>query len=137
VSRPCWLVPCSVRPCNQSCGDKWVIMQQDSSSCGSYSGTQWGVSVVLFICLIVSTSPLYQHCLMMSPKMKTKFCQTTCTGGEISTFFSWTETSLREAFQKDKRPVSEERLRAMILRRVRWVCAVHQVVCMSCAMSSS
>ena len=39
---------------------------------------------------------------------------------------------------EDKRPVSEDSdFRAMILRRVRWVCAVQQVVCMTCAMSSS
>ena len=52
--------------------------------------------IYLFDCVHIS---LVSALSMMSPKNKTKFCQTTCTGGGQSASFSLTETSLREVFR--------------------------------------
>ena len=56
--------------------------------------------IYLFDC--VHTSLVSALSKMMSPKNKTKICQTTCTGGGQSASFSLTETSLREVFRRTR-----------------------------------
>ena len=53
--------------------------------------------IYLFDCVHTS---LVSALSMMSPKNKTKFCQTTCTGGGQSASFSLTESSLREGVRR-------------------------------------